>query len=883
MDDEIRAVDSYIRRELTNVDPRLLILRFDTEYDIPLDHAFPIGLLQMVGAFDPPGAASDLAKTAIRVGAYWCRIVQADVEYDLLLGRRLITESAAWAAWLTEACAGSPTDEDTFAAYAAARWHDGAGRIHYRLGSHGLAVESFKTAEKLAKAAHLWWCLPDLSSNRARGEFELRKTLHKEVAVGDRQTLLDKLTDLHRDVGRVANEHGIEAAHPGRATDVREREFLRGYSNVLHNLATVLRESDDPSRSLEHTIESIAISRALGDHYRIAQSTLNRAFIEKPDALRYFAELAELPWQRGRLIAEQNIAAGRYDLEGLRRLEQLLDAIRGDGFGEALISGVDADYYAYTVRAYGRTIKALLPDASAEFRARLEHDLRTRSLEMARSMRRVVTLPVYKRTYAKTARPVYLERIRYELDLEPAGYEKAFALVEECSARELLDLMANTELPLLEHPEHGHEIGSSQPDEPDPAPAPARGTRAGLVRAAPAGSFRQAVRARSAEFEERFSRHPLQLAPHDPDIAHRLTSFAVNHPGTCVVRYFVEGWDESEGEGIPTGLGAFVSRGTTLTYRRGLSYLEVRGLSEAIASNRELVPTEADAKEIWRLLIAPIWDLVTSDGLPGHLVLVPTDEIFAIPLQVALPDEPGAVPLGAMLPMSLSASVTTYVGRGRHLLKTQAVTGTDDLAVLMGVDPSAGGGELINLKWPKEHFVVAGEPPETIVDAVTRHRGDWSGVRALVDCEPEFFLFVGHGVYDPEAQELGPGLKFGAHYLTQFDVALRLRLPRNKLTVLAACVAGRGMQSQGGDVLGFVRSFIASGAGAVAVPLWDVRDSAMVATVGRLLRASREALDIGGGVFDVVDTLHEHYRELMRHPYETFADRVRDLPLALYL
>ncbi|MYS86268.1 CHAT domain-containing protein [Embleya scabrispora] len=881
MDDEMRAVGSYIRRELSNVDPRLLVLNFDTEYDTPLDHAFPVGLLQMLGAFDPPAAAG-MAQTAIRVGAYWCRIVQADVEYDLLLGRRLITESAASAAQLTESCGKSPNGGDTFASYAAARWHDGAGRIHYRLGAHGLAAQSFKTAKELAQAANLWWCLPDLSSNFARAQFELEtQTANKVIGFDDRGKLLDALTKLHKDFRLVANEHGIDPARPGSATDVRGREFLRGYSNVLHNLATVLREVGKPSESLERTAESIAISEALGDQYRIAQSTLNRAFIQRDIAPQHFAWVHELPWKRGKLIAEQNLAAARLDRDGLRMLDRILENIRGDGLGEALISGVDVDYYAYTVRAYSRTIEALLPDASDEFSERLEHDLRERSLEMASSVRRVVTLPAYKRIYAKTVRPVYLKRIQYELDREPPRYEQAFGLVEEASARELLDLMANTELPLLPPPEGRHEIVSSQVEEPDPLPAPTTGTRTGLVRASEAGSFRRAVNDSSTEFEELFARHPLQLAPHDPDIAHRLTSFAVNHPDTCLVRYFVQGWDEDDG--VPTGLGAFVSRGTALTSRRGLSYLEVRELARTIASNDDLVPTEADAKDIWRLLIAPIWDLITADGPPAHLVFVPTDEIFAIPLQVALSDEPGAVPLGALLPMSLSASATTFVGRGRHLLKRQAVAADDDLAVLMGIDPSATGGELVGLRWPKEHFVVAGEPPDAIVDAVTRHPGDWLGVRALVDCKPEFFLFVGHGVYDPKARDLGPGLMFGDHFLTQFDVALRLRLPRNKLTALAACVAGRGMQSPGGDVLGFVRSFIASGAGAVAVPLWNVQDSAMVATVGRLLRASREAVETGGGVFDVVDTLHSHYREVMNRPYESFAERVGNLPLALYL
>jgi hypothetical protein len=228
------------------------------------------------------------------------------------------------------------------------------------------------------------------------------------------------------------------------------------------------------------------------------------------------------------------------------------------------------------------------------------------------------------------------------------------------------------------------------------------------------------------------------------------------------------------------------------------------------------------------------------------------------------------------------------VTRGRHLLKRQLMERDDDLAALLVTDDNATGREVVGTGWAPEHIVLAGSveggfgtPEET---PAQQYPADWTGVAALVACKPEFFVYAGHGTYVDAPEASGPLLNLGAEdVLTQFDLALHLSLPRNKLTVLGACLAGQGMRSDGGDVLGFMRSLMVSGAGAIGVPLWNVQDPAMVRTVRTLLQQSRTALgDSDTGVFDVVEALHQHYRDDIKG-YPGLAARIERLPLALYL
>jgi hypothetical protein len=309
-----------------------------------------------------------------------------------------------------------------------------------------------------------------------------------------------------------------------------------------------------------------------------------------------------------------------------------------------------------------------------------------------------------------------------------------------------------------------------------------------------------------------------------------------------------------------------------------------------LAGLRERPPTLAHSRLIWKLLLEPLWPHIVGDGDdPEHLVVIPSDELFAIPFQIAAAE--GDIPLGARVPLSQSVSLAAFLLRSRAQLRRQRVARNDDLAALLLRGPGISGKEIVDAQWPEEHLHIAGDPPPGVRGCATQAAADWSGLTTITASKPEFFVYAGHGAYLLEYGELGPYLEIfhsagRPDLLTPFDVALRVRLPRNRLTVLGACVAGQGAQTASGDVAGFLRAFIAAGAGAIALPLWSVRDIAVARTAGHLLRASRAALlsasdptaPNGNGVFDVVATLQQHYRRLVTRR----TNWIDHLPLVLY-
>ncbi|MFF1692772.1 CHAT domain-containing protein [Streptomyces sp. NPDC058257] len=895
---------SMIRTFVEALDVEDLIMRFEIDFDAPMRQADATGMLRLARAHtkDPAGGARGIAR---RVGAHWCEIIQADVGYELLSALRLIEASQPDAERLLALLADGPADpDDAFPAYALARWYDGAGRIRYRLGSYTASRRAFETAVQVAQRSRLWWALPDLLSNYTRAEFEERgqAARAKDTEEGARRDVdaFVSLQQMHDKIVEQASEQGVDVeAVPDEATPLRHREFLRGYSNSLHNLAIALRQAGENERSLRLTARSKAISEGLNDMYRTAQSLLNEAFCrdrpeERFEALRELVqgrtEFEGPGWERGRRIARQNLARLGGGRDGLADLGQLLDELEDDAAGAGRRAGLDVDFYAYTVRYYRETAAAL-PAADRP------RDVLDRRLKMAESVREAIALPVYKRAYANHVRPAYLRAIGAQMargSHRQEDLEKIVSLVEESSGRELLDLLASSRPPVLGRPAHPLPMAS---DGSQAAGGLLDGRRMPLraqppAEAAKARERRELLVEREQQYEDHFLHHPLTSATHDEDIAHQLVQYTLNHQGSCVVRYFRFGTSEAPLDGEetpePDSLGMMVCRDGVLTLLPSIPYADVAGLARKVFEDLDdqefPVPREDTCRGIWNLLIRPVWESANRGGSPAHLTLIPTDVIFAIPLHVATAPEDDR-PLAARVPLSHSVSVAAFVTRGRHLLKKQLMEHDDDLAALMSTDARATGREIVDAGWSARHVHVAGEVPDALLGEVENtFAADWDGLEQLVAVKPEFFLYAGHGVYVNEPEVSGPLIHLGeTDMLSQFDLALRVSLPRNKLTVLGACLAGQGMGSDGGDVLGFMRSLIISGAGAIGVPLWSVRDTALAATVSALLRESRAVLGSSStGVFDVVQALHDHYRESME-TYTSVEARVDRLPIALYL
>jgi hypothetical protein len=888
-----------LERLVEQFDVAKLIQTFDVDYDIPLAHGTAIGLLYMRRAFAtrPNDGAPALAA---RVGAFWCDIVRSDVEFDLRHALARIDESAPDA----ERLIGLVQDGDAsgdFPPYVAARWSDGAGKVLYRIGSHSRGRMRFRTACDLALANHLWWCLPDLRSNLLRAQLEEARQAAGQGA--DRPRAVVEELETER---RLCEEAAADRRIPldgHRPPEARDREFLRGYSSLLHNLSYAIQDAD-PARSLATSERASAISSGLHDGYREAQALNHQALVidrhyaklgrDKSDAEQLYERLLSLGWIRGQRIAVQNLARIRGDLTGAHQLAQLLDELATEGLARGGSAGLDIDLRAYTVTAYASVTAKLAAARQGPETADLERDARKRELEMARSVRQVIALPAYKRAYSRTVRPIYLESIERRINTqdpedhrpETERWEEVLSLTEESSARELLDLISSTALPLLPPPDELMAAGAGEKGMTFAAPSPSAPSpvdrRSGLRRPADDRALeddRLALIEREREFEEQFLRQPLDAAPYDDEIALRAQMLVTNNPGTCIVRYFTYGLERKSGR--PTHMGAFIiSDGVFRLVPCGVLD-PVRDLVRQLLSVQ--APLEEHSRRIWELLIEPIWPSACNGGVPSHLVLIPADDMFAVPFQIASStgDTNTSTPLGALVPLSLSVSLTAFVTRGRHLLRRQRVSCDDDLAALVIADEGVHAGELVSAAWSPEHLLVAGTPPPDLTGNFREYDADWFGLAKLTEARPEFFLYAGHGSFSPGYEELGPFLQMrtrdgGTERLTSYDVALRVRLPRNRLSILGACLAGQGAPTAGGDVVGFLRGFMAAGAGAIAIPYWQVLDSAMADTAGHLLAESRQAAQ-SSGVFDVVQVLQEHYRTVVDK-----AAWIEHLPLALY-
>lgn len=544
-------------------DPVLVIRSFDSDYDVPLLHHHAMALLEASRAFES-------TSTEVAVGASWCRIIRADVEYRLADGLAEIEASRGAARILHEQITlkaengiaitadsgdmvinGKPKiverkGTDDFARYACARWHDGAGKLLYRCGDYAEGLVHLERASALAEP--LWYCREDIASNLLRSRYdELDMALEQETehSVEDRikkeregiaRALLDRLRDADPDVpqGLSLAEHVVEPDHYAASLaadaqagtlDGQRREHLRGLCSLAHNLSVVMPKLptgtavDPVEQAYRWSLCSDRLAKALGDGYRQAQAIQQQAAYfkgqnKRDKALELFVVLEGLPWKRGQLIARQNIAGLKKNAGDLVRMLHAYELGRRDA-----VLGLDLRRLQWTAR--------FLAECQGEV------DPHPYVLRAIRAVRRVVKRASYKRIFAKEMRPVFFEETKRKLGAEtnhdlgaPASdqvedpLEPLLAVVEESSARELLDL-----------------VGAIASEEPAPratlvddgatmipvAAEPTDGERRRDVRRAQTGTDLEKVQRREIKlqydaWEEYMSGRPIPVREHDADI-----------------------------------------------------------------------------------------------------------------------------------------------------------------------------------------------------------------------------------------------------------------------------------------------------------------------------------------------------------------------------
>jgi hypothetical protein len=898
---------------------REIITAFDVDYDIPLAHDPALGVLQIHGAFHPPvmdmGDPVRRMACATFIGAVWCKIVAADVQYRILDGLEAIEDSKAHAEALSQWILGRgqhefATDADggelQFMAYVTARWLDASGKVLYRAGNHTEGRMSFERSHEVCSLANLWWCKPDIESNLLRGRFEEQRNIDPAAASG-------VIANIDLAI-KVARGHVIPNCPCPSMQDRRNREFRRGLASLLHNHATVVYATE-PNLAWNHSKASEAICADQGDEYRVAQAILFRALKHRCPArqLGLYGRLESMRWRRGQLIAKQQ----KPKLKGLlplservRLLTAIFDAISADAATRNGQSSMDLDFHAFTVKALGDVL--LEPEARSAPEFQGWEALHEAQREwMLRQLRKVVLISDYKRKFSTWVWPIYQQRIARALSTgTEEGFQRALADVEESSGREIMDLIAGLEgnvgpaKPPTRTQDHVHSAPNQQEQTPE---TQADGThpRRGAVREPDKDQLGVILRVLGEERKEtegELMRRPMASIGADPDIYHRTRMFVANQDDECIVRFFAYAGPEKQGAGQQAGagglLGAFVFRGKRVGLVQNIALEQVRDLARRLKpSKTKPCPSAQDCMDLWNLVIDPLVPEIRDDSAEGdelrwpkRLVLVPCDDLFAMPLHVAMrPSD--AVPLAALVPLCLSVSLTAYI-RGRHLYRRQVIEQDDDLCALIVPEPGISGDEIAGVPWPQEQIHVAGRLPSGLQGQPRRVSigAQIDDLARLTECEPEYMVIAAHGYFSDAMKDFGPVLQLNSatntapEYLSQYRWIRdkqRLRLPHNKLTLLNACVIGHGANVGGGEVAGFVRAMMAVGAGAIGLTLWSVRDQYIAAASQSLLNAANPACG-HNKFFDCMDVLFHTCRKACAQ--ETVPDmRIEACPIGLYL
>ncbi|KYF77090.1 hypothetical protein BE20_07155 [Sorangium cellulosum] len=888
---------------------RAIIDRYDADFDALNRRSIALGALDMFLAGVDRNTA-DGEELAILVGQAWCRMVDSDIEYDLLRGVDLIERSRS----ITERLLKQHQDSSawsSFATYVLARWHDAAGRINFRCGDMQSAAKCFKLAVELAKDRHNR-CFGDLASNLRRAEHDAAKQVGDRVNDDDLRRKFEELLfsyeaatqappvglnldALRKEVDSCASVWWRDRCSPvdfpprpcRAAGDHETRERLRGLSNIEHNLSIVLKSlgQDLLAESRLHSERSALYAYSIADGYRFAQALRHMAdMADGQDPIReaMCKRIDKLPWPRGRLMAKQQLgrylaATGKRD-QAQALLDELLKFLSRQQQERGGDLGVDIELLRFTAKNYR--------DAGAPIERAETHELKA-----ARSMRRVIKAALYRRRFKIDVLPLFTRAIerrinpllssgddssaRQQLLDRSEAVEELLGLVEEMTARELLDLLATR------GPAASNDVRS---DEPEALPiSPAADEPNG---AATRDGLRDDASARMKLIEcvqfdrERFEREEFQRAATtgeiDPEVTQAVRRLSAQLNGPTIVRYFT--YDVGAGE---TRIAVVVIRGGMIQAFRPIVDAHRGPITLDELQKRPVgrSPTRGDATWLWYTFFAPIWNAVKGDGAVAQLVIVPAPGMFALPLHIALvprsewPREPHPeltnlkdAPLCAVTPLCFTVSTTAFVTRQRHLLRTQPFDPGDDLCALVPRYRDASRrfwpGELADLSWRPERFHVAGRAIDGAPCKPAR-AGDRGGLNYLLTKRAEVFVFAGHGSsikidgIDAEvALELDES-DHGPEFLTQYALLSGARLRHNKWTLLNACVSGTAAdEAARAEVSGFLKSFIAAGAGALTVTLWPVYNDAIVQVAGELLREAARAA-VNGSSVDIVTRLRE--------------------------
>ena len=358
-------------------------------------------------------------------------------------------------------------------------------------------------------------------------------------------------------------------------------------------------------------------------------------------------------------------------------------------------------------------------------------------------------------------------------------------------------------------------------------------------------------------FEEKSLTTPLSPIPPDPDIAARVRKYTLANQKTIVVRYHLSinsNYDIREAKAFVFSKG-YMHHAVLDHKEIAVLHSDLQSQGCPLRTTRTVpAPNVSNAEKIHDLLIAPVFEKakvsLPTDAI-DTVVFIPSGFLFEIPLHCAWIAEE-QLPLAALCNVALAFSATALIARGRILNTDIKVTQEDDLCALVSPGRSPNiGVEIGDIEWNKERFYVAA--PKGIFNQIKLRYGgslkkigigDFDSLEKIKKIGPEFFVFSGHGQILKQHEDLGPYLCLEESGIaSQFTLSDSRWLIDNKLTVLAACVTGRGINAGGGEVAGLLRALAAAGSSAIMLSLWQVLNSHTAACIRGLFSYAQKHAD----------------------------------------
>jgi tetratricopeptide (TPR) repeat protein len=837
-----------------------VIVSYHAEYDRAMQQDVALGLLTIAGAFSQPG--SEREALLLRVGAQMCGMIRDDVHLETFSAKMRLLASKHDAEALAQ-FADKPHPVDR---YVLARWHDAAGRSWYRIGNHTRAMTEAQAALTLVEQPpDLWWCWADVKSNLLRMRQEADTQVKRAPTVEERD--YDEA---------IATARRLRDNHLDKATLRQKVEHLRGMWNLHHNrmvtrgrdrLGSTLPEFE----SLKQELITLVGPSELPDPYRQAQ-TLNQDAELLRRSIDCYRRLSQMPWPRGQWFARQHLPHLMAELdsneqaESKRQILGLCEEARSAQAGPGGREGFDLDRYYYTVDVARKIVKQDVPALD-------EHDL-----GVSRAIQAVAGVAAYKTAAQRYVMPSLqraAERSFRRADQELDGRERdhrarlacideAIALVEEGSARELLDLLSARREPVTTQSPDDVFVPVPGLDVTGDDRSAARGTANLRSRRAssppgPRQRIIDAVTAQRDREENHWLSNPVPTQGIDPEISHHCRQFSADRfgqaAGPVLIRYF------QRAGGQYWAIVFF--KGATFGPFPILEKLEKNPILSELLELADSAPKEFHCREIWSVFLEPLLVKLFGDDIDQleRLVIVPCAELFSIPLHVAaVPDgltgTGRSMPLCHWKPVSFSVSLASHVLRNRAAFRSCLYQNGDELLVLFAGE----AGFRQQIAGVLQSTKTWGEQGMTFEPAGAE------AIHTLVRHKPEFLVLQCHGeiLDNPQA---GSVLHLHDGVLSTFGIATRHWLPRNKLTILGACVSGRPVsyadarRTSDGDagsaaveIAGFIRGFIAAGCGALLVTNWSVLQSELGTVTQQIIQrihTSKSVLQLDSLLRDV--------------------------------